>query len=158
TITGTNGNDSISVILDATGTNVQVTFNGAATLYPLTSVKSISIDGGSGNDSIALIKSNGTRIMPVASTINGGAGHDIITGGSRVDVIKGGDGDDLIHGGDGNDSLVGGLGNDTIFGDAGNDLVNGGVETVGTNSDGADYLFGGAGNDSAIYSYRTDNL
>jgi Ca2+-binding RTX toxin-like protein len=158
TIAGTSGNDSISVILDSTGHNIQVTFNGTATLYPLISVKSISIDGGNGNDSIALIKSNGTRIVPVVSTILGGAGNDTITGGSGVDVIQGGDGDDLIHGGDGNDSLVGGLGNDTIYGDGGNDLLNGGVETLGVNSDGADHIFGGLGNDSAIYSYRTDNL
>ncbi len=139
-ITGTSGDDSISVIFDSTGQHIQLTFNGAATLYPVASVKRISIDAGNGNDQIALIKSDGTRAVSVNATVNGGAGND------------------SIRGGDGNDSIVGGFGNDTLGGERGNDVLNGGVETLGANSDGADKINGGPGNDSVLYSFRTDDL
>jgi Ca2+-binding RTX toxin-like protein len=77
---------------------------------------------------------------PVAATIVGTAGNDVITGTSKRDVIAGlgGDdsvdgagGNDLICGGDGNDSLSGGPGEDVLSGDAGNDVLDGGPQPRG---------------------------
>ncbi len=150
--------DSISVILDSTGKNISVTEDGVSKSYPLASVKSISIDSGGGNDSIALAKSDGSRAIPIPVSVLGGAGNDTITGGGNNDSLFGGDGNDSIHGGNGNDSIEGGIGNDTLNGDEGNDILNGGTEVLGQNSDGADNISGGAGNDSVLYSFRTDDL
>src|SRR5205814_10236203 len=99
-----------------------------------------SIDAGNGNGQIAAIKSDGTRAVPMGTTVNGGSGND------------------SIRGGNGNDSIVGGFGNDTVNGGNGNDVLNGGVETLGANSEGADKINGGPGNDSVLYSFRTDDL
>jgi hypothetical protein len=79
TVTGTNGNDTITC---AAGTTVT------------------TINGNAGNDTIT--SSNGLN-----STINGGAGNDIITSGAGNDTIDGGLGGDTISGGAGNDNLVG---------------------------------------------------
>ena len=60
TIEGTSSADSISVILDKSGKNISVTENATSASFPLSSVTSISIDAGGGNDRIALAKGDGT--------------------------------------------------------------------------------------------------
>jgi hypothetical protein len=79
TVTGTNGNDTITC---AAGTTVT------------------TINGNGGNDTIT--SSNG-----LDSTINGGDGNDTITSGTGNDTINGGLGGDTISGSAGNDNLVG---------------------------------------------------
>ncbi len=139
-ITGTSGNDSISVILDSTGKNVNVTLNGKSSTFPLAGLTGIFVDAGGGNDAVSLIRSDGTRGVPISATVAGGNGNDTLTGGN------------------GNDSLAGGMGNDRILGGAGNDNLNGGNDATINGSDGADYISGGPGNDSVFYSQRQDNL
>ena len=73
------------------------------------------------------------------SSIDGGAGDDLITGMSGRDLLIGGLGEDRISGNGGDDQIFGGLNNDILDGGAGNDLIDGG--------DGADILDGGLGND-----------
>jgi hypothetical protein len=79
TVTGSNGNDTITC---AAGTTVT------------------TINGNGGNDTIT--SSNG-----LDSTINGGDGNDTITSGAGNDTINGGLGGDTISGSAGNDNLVG---------------------------------------------------
>jgi len=79
TVTGSNGNDTITC---AAGTTVT------------------TINGNGGNDTIT--SSNG-----LDSTINGGDGNDTITSGTGNDAINGGLGIDTLSGGAGNDNLVG---------------------------------------------------
>jgi hypothetical protein len=79
TVTGTNGNDTITC---AAGTTVT------------------TINGNAGNDTIT--SANGLN-----STINGGDGNDTITSGAGNDTINGGLGKDTISGSAGNDNLVG---------------------------------------------------
>jgi Ca2+-binding RTX toxin-like protein len=43
-------------------------------------------------------------------SVDGGTGNDTITGSDGTDTITGGDGNDLITGGRGNDNLLGGAG------------------------------------------------
>jgi Ca2+-binding RTX toxin-like protein len=63
----------------------------------------------------------------IAITVDGGTGNDTITGGDGNDMLFGGDGDDTVNGGRGNDSAFLGAGDDTFVwnpGD-GSDLVEG---------------------------------
>lgn len=80
TVTGTNGNDTITCPAGTTVTR---------------------IDGLAGNDTIT--GSNPT----IAYTINGGDGNDTITSSAGNDTIDGGLGKDTISGSAGNDTLIG---------------------------------------------------
>ena len=67
-------------------------------------------------------------------TLDGGSGNDTITGGDGADRLLGGDGNDLVAGGRGNDNALLGAGDDTFVwnpGD-GNDVVDGqdGTDTL----------------------------
>lgn len=152
-ITGTAGADSISVTLDKTGKSIGVSVGRSVSTFSLASVKQINIDAGDGNDSIALQRSDGTRAVPVGSSILGGNGNDIITGGAGADSIFGGNGNDQIFGMAGNDNLNGNIGDDTINGGDGNDLLNGAGNHFAI-ADGADVIRGGNGNDTVDYSER----
>jgi Ca2+-binding RTX toxin-like protein len=90
------------------------TFNGAAGLAPLTL---ISLDGGSGDDS--LVGGDG------ADLISGGDGNDKLAGAGGDDRVVGDRGSDTLSGGDGDDALVwnNGDGSDVADGDAGFDRV-----------------------------------
>ncbi|MFM9962945.1 MAG: Calx-beta domain-containing protein [Planctomycetaceae bacterium] len=100
-----------------------------------TSLVSIEIDGGNGNDRI-------TGSPDFADSIIGGHGHDTITALGGNDTIQGGDGNDSINGGLGNDSIHSGDGQDFVAGDSGNDTIDSG--------DGDDTVSGGDGNDSVF--------
>jgi Ca2+-binding RTX toxin-like protein len=139
-ITGTSGDDSISVILDSTGTNVNVTVNGQSSSFPLAGLTGIFVDAGGGDDNVSLIRSDGSRGIPLDATVAGGNGNDTIIGGN------------------GDDSLAGGMGNDSLYGGDGNDFLNGGNDATLDGSDGADTISGGDGIDTVVYSQRQDNL
>jgi Ca2+-binding RTX toxin-like protein len=77
--------------------------------------------------------SNGLASL-IKLTVDGGSGNDTITGGDGNDVLLGGDGNDTLIGGRGNDTLFGGAGDDvfvwnpgdgsdTVEGQAGNDTL-----------------------------------
>lgn len=105
----------------------------------------IRVNGGDGNDVIALDETNGP--LPAAKLF-GGDGNDTLTGGSGGDQFSGQDGSDSLSGRGGNDSLSGGSGNDFIAGGAGNDTLLGGSGDDFLDGDqGADIGFLGAGND-----------
>jgi Ca2+-binding RTX toxin-like protein len=70
---------------------------------------------------------SGTGTITESSTLNGGAGNDVLSGGTNAETLNGGDGNDFILGGAGNDTLGGGNGNDRLVGGVGNDNLTGGV-------------------------------
>ena len=87
-------------------------------------VGQISVDAGSGNDTIDL--DVGKQPIYAYADVDGGLGNDRIVGVQRgSNVLSGGEGDDRVTGGDNNDSLYGGSGNDQLFGLAGNDDLHG---------------------------------
>jgi Ca2+-binding RTX toxin-like protein len=90
---------------------------------------SVVINGGDGNDSLAVLAKS-TEIA--SATLNGERGDDVLTGA---------DTNDALNGGEGNDRLIGAKGIDLMNGDAGNDTV------VWNNGDGSDRIVGGAGTD-----------
>lgn len=65
-----------------------------------------TINGGAGNDVISAASAL------AAVTLNGNAGNDTLTGGTVADIINGGAGNDLIYGNQGADNLTGGTGAD----------------------------------------------
>jgi Ca2+-binding RTX toxin-like protein len=95
-----------------------------------------SIAGTAGNDELFAAAEG--------STINAGAGDDLVIGGDASDVIMGGDGIDVIHGLGGPDVIYGGAGGDQIeatnskiYGGSGDDTIFdfGGTVTGGTGAD-----------------------
>jgi hypothetical protein len=138
-VTGSNGDDAITVTRDAGG---QILINGSAQGATLTNTNEIDVFGGNGNDMISL-----DNIVPVppATTpqalptahLSGGNGNDTLIGGGGNDTLDGGAGDDTITGGKGTDTAFLGTGNDTFIwnpGD-GNDTVDGqaGFDTLDFN-------------------------
>src|SRR5581483_6283563 len=121
TVTGTSGNDTISVV--GAGTSVSVL--GLAAEVDITNADvgdQLTVRAGNGNDTI-----NATALPAgiVGLTIDGGAGNDIITGSAGADTLIGGDGNDTVIGGRGNDTFVWdpGDGSDVVDGQDGTDTL-----------------------------------
>lgn len=71
-------------------------------------------------------------IFPIAMSVAGGGGDDVLIGSLLDDALSGGPGNDVVVGNAGDDDVFGEGGNDAIYGDSGVDLLDGG--------DGNDYL------------------
>ena len=126
------------------------------------------LDGGDGNDTIALdgtavdafdlgITLNddgtatnigfGTEVLNFEN-VRGNSGANAITGNLLDNELIGAGGQDTLSGGGGNDTLDGGADNDTLDGGDGDDILTGGA--------GADSQTGGAGNDTFIIGSAAD--
>jgi Ca2+-binding RTX toxin-like protein len=165
TLTITLPNDE-DVRVSRLGANVRVEF-GEAGVYqddaalgtiPATSVSTVIVIGGDGNNDINLSQMTSSTFpslstvditgddgndnirtaTSVASMIDAGDGTDTVIGSSGADTINAGNGADSVDGQAGNDSIDGGDGNDTLLGGTGLDTINGG--------NGTDSILGG--NDS----------
>jgi Ca2+-binding RTX toxin-like protein len=64
--------------------------------------------------------------LPIAMSVDGGGGNDVLIGGLLDDSLFGGPGDDVVDGGAGDDDLLGEDGNDSVDGGSGVDLLDGG--------------------------------
>ncbi|WP_165677577.1 calcium-binding protein [Metapseudomonas otitidis] len=114
----------------------------SGTRWSLSNIKSMVLQGTSGNDTLIGYAS--------ADDIHGEEGNDSIEGNDGNDMLFGGSGDDLLDGGIGADLLAGGSGKDTLHGSFGNDTLEGG--------DGDDLLYGDAGHDRLDGSTGVDTL
>lgn len=124
TVNGTSGNDVIRITLDAVNPRqLDVIVNGATQSFTASSVNSISVNAGSGNDDVEVLELNGPINVPM--TLLGGSGNDTLVGGS------------------GNDYIDGGAGNDTVAGEAGRNILIGGPGTNRLVSEGDDTLYQG---------------
>ena len=119
-------------------------------------VRTIRVSAGGGDDSISIDVPGNTRIRAVLDggagndTILGGDGNDLIYGRDGNDTLNGGKGHDTLRGGAGDDSLVGAVGNDSLYGDSGIDSLRGGG---GRNS-----LAGGTGVDQFFGTRAVDRV
>jgi uncharacterized protein YkwD len=106
TVLGDTGSNDISVLLS----NGSLSVPAAGQSFASSSVNTIVVDAGQGNDAI---------------TIAAGIGQNCwLFGSSGADrIISQGFGNNLIYGGNGDDTLQGGAGNDTFYGGAGNDIM-----------------------------------
>lgn len=159
-ITGTPKADAI-IVTDSKGVvalqHVNIKFNGKSVpSVPDRSVKTITVIGGDGNDTIQL---TGLMFPGQAMILDGGKGNDRITGSAGADDLRGGDGDDALDGGKGDDMLNGGKGADVLQGRAGADQLLGGAgnDTL-LGGDGNDSLNGGDGNDTLNGASGTNTL
>lgn len=174
-----NGNGaSNSFIVGKDAFNQLTVREGGATLVVTSSVTSVSINGGTGDDSITIgnlngvvatlltvnggfgddtISAAGATIGSIRLSIDGGVGNDSITGSSGNDSLLGSDGDDIVSGGLGNDSLIGGAGQDRMNGDIGDDSLDGGDgDDTLRGFDGSDSIIGGEGSDYLIAGKGND--
>lgn len=110
------GNDQLNLYTGATVTG-KILLGTGDDVANSTAAGSFEIDGGDGNDSIAMDYAySGDDILSGGAgndAIYAGSGNDTIDGGADDDTLAGNDGDDLIKGGSGNDSIDGGNGIDT---------------------------------------------
>src|SRR6185503_16756772 len=111
-VVGTDADDTIVVSQD--DTNIYVDDNGVMNAFARSTVNSLDIAGGAGNDTLQVLDDTGTFFAPIHS--DGGAGDDMIDGGAGNDVLEGGDGADFVFGYGGNDDLVGGDGANSMDG------------------------------------------
>ena len=101
---------------------------------PADGTKVVVVNGGDGNDSLAVLAKN-SEIDTAA--LNGGSGDDVVTGSDTGDSLAGNAGNDRLVGGKGTDVMIGGAGNDTL---------------VWNNGDGSDQMDGDTGNDGVEVS------
>ncbi|HEX2885124.1 calcium-binding protein [Vineibacter terrae] len=146
------GNDQVNLYVGSTVTGTILLGAGDDVLNS-TSAAAYVVDGGDGNDSIAMyytIFGGDDVLLGGAGNdhISGGLGEDRIDGGLDNDTLYGEDGDDLIEGGAGDDYIDGGADDDVIFGDAGNDTIIGGL--------GSDTIKGNAGDDIFVVTSTAD--
>lgn len=175
-IVGDPGANTMTV--SQSGANALVTLNGLDSLFALSDFASVSIVGGTGDNTITY-----TLDKPVA--ILGGAGNDTVTasgiGAVGVSSLDGGDGNDTMTiislgtvvatGGTGNDTVTvssksgltvsGGSGNDSItFSTPGLAEVDGGSEDdiIFNNGVGLATIAGGDGNDSIMGGFGFNTI
>lgn len=180
-------NESWSLFVDDGGL-LHVTRNGEDEIapVPLDAVRSLTLDTGDGNDTVALAASlngadeeHGDGGSDGGSDggdddgglfINLGAGNDsvdasqlnfgvTINGGEGNDMIVGGSDTDLLVGETGNDTLIAGGGDDSAFGGLGNDTLRGGSgNDVLDGGDDADLVVGQGGGDLLIGGAGNDTV
>jgi Ca2+-binding RTX toxin-like protein len=139
-------------------------------------ITAIAVNGGDLND--RLTGNVGVTPTSTSTTLNGGAGNDVLAAGpsGQLLVLNGGDGNDALRGGAGGDFLDGGAGADSMRGAGGHDIAsyNGRVAAVTVTldnlaNDGAanerdnvatdvEDVFGGRGNDVITGSSANNGL
>jgi len=134
-------------------TNTSLTGNGVDVVA---SIEQASLTGSSGADSM---DASGFTVATALVTLDGGSGNDSLRGTAGSDYLIGGDGDDILRGGAGNDTLDGGNGHDGLSGAAGNDLITAGDgNDTGLGGSGNDTLLGSTGNDLLYGGAGVDSL
>jgi Ca2+-binding RTX toxin-like protein len=111
-VNGTNGDDAVVVLGNASGVSVtglatQVNIKGAES-----STDRLTINALAGDD---VVEASGLTADAILLTENGGDGNDILIGGDGNDILLGGNGDDVLIGGPGSDVLDGGSGNNILI-------------------------------------------
>lgn len=139
---GTDGNDTIEILVD--GPSVNYLSGGAGDDTLIGSDQNDIILGEDGDDFILGLDGY--------DWINGGAGQDIIDGGAGDDLIIGGAGNDLLSGGAQDDFVYGNEGDDVLRGYTGLDTLYGGAGADVLHAESDDRAHGGSGNDT-LYAY-----
>ena len=140
TVTGTGGNDALKIVLN--GANLE-TYLGAALIdsRPLSSVPSLVVNGGAGDDVFTIDLSAGNPIPAGGITFNGGAnlgGGDslVVTGGSTTTITH-----SFTNNNDGKITLAGAIGGTINYT---------GLEPITDNVDAANRVFTFTGGAEAI--------
>jgi len=122
-ITGTSGNDSISVEPGASPDTLSVNVNGSITAVAKPSGR-IIITGEAGDDTIHL-----AGAITNQAWLYGDGGNDRLNNGNGGGLLIGGDGNDELTGGGGRDIMIGGQGADKLIGNSNDDILVAGYTT-----------------------------
>lgn len=145
-VTGESALSNVLSVAPSTDLNYIVVSNSSfSASYPLSAVKSVRMVGGTQSDYLFI-----STALTLPSSIDGGAGNDVIISGNGADSITAGDGDDRIYSGGSADTIIAGAGNDSASAGSGNDSIQG--------NDGNDSLSGDADNDTLDGGNGTDTL
>jgi Ca2+-binding RTX toxin-like protein len=111
-VNGTAGDDVITVVGDATNTQVtglsaRVHIAGAEAANDRLEVNALA-----GDD---VVTASGLAATAIALTADGGDGADVLIGGAGNNILRGGAGDDVLIRGSGQNVLDGGPGNNTLI-------------------------------------------
>ncbi len=152
TVTGTDGDDNISVSLVIVNQAAQLRFtlNDLQDTAPPETITKIVVNAGAGNDTISILPSATSLQSSIPAVVDGGIGNDSITTTANNDQVDAGAGDDTVFCGTGDDKVFGGDGNDKILGDDGDDTLSGGANK--------DTILGGLGNDRLNGNGGNDRL
>jgi Ca2+-binding RTX toxin-like protein len=126
-VNGGNGDEQFAVT--ANGTRVRFDrLTPAPFSIDIGTSEKLTVNMNGGNDSFS---ATGNLAALIAITVDGGTGNDTILGSNGNDTLRGGDGDDFIDGNQGNDTVLMGAGNDVFQWDPGDgsDTVEGGDGT-----------------------------
>jgi Ca2+-binding RTX toxin-like protein len=138
TVVNNGGNVSETFTVTANGSRVRLDRVSPAPFFlDIGTTENLIVNLNGGDDTFTA--GNGLAAL-IQISVDGGTGNDTITGGDGNDRLSGGDGNDLINGGKGNDAVFLGAGDDTFVwnpGD-GSDLVEGGDGTDTMQFNGAD--------------------
>ena len=89
----------------------------------VTTIASGAVSSDNPSPSVATGDDNLLILDPIAESVDGLGGDDLILGNSRFNTLAGGAGNDEIHAGDGDDTIKPGAGNDIVDGGDGIDIV-----------------------------------
>jgi Ca2+-binding RTX toxin-like protein len=121
-ITGNGASDKLALRLQAgvpTVLDVDVGDDGTAEVsFDRSLFTAINVSAGGGNDLVRIDQSNGA-FTDEAITIDGGSGNDTLLGGDGADFLIGGPGNDFFDGNRGDDVALMGEGDDTFHWDPG---------------------------------------
>jgi len=156
TITGTDGDDAISVSFAANAANTVLVDlgNGTTQTFDRGTFTAASVFLGRGDDQLRTL-SGGSTVTDPPLNVFGGDGDDVILGGAANDTLSGGAGSDDLRGGGGVDLLVGNKGVDVVDGGVGNDteILGSGEDTaLWVPGEGSDVITGGTGHDTLAFT------
>jgi uncharacterized protein (TIGR03118 family) len=121
-ITGSRNDDQVYVVMDRSGTKINVIAGGQQIgQFDATTVGTIHFNGFAGDDLFVVSPQITATVIA-----DGGAGNDSLFGGGGDNILIGGTGDDLLVGGASRDILIGGDGMDKLFGNGNDDILVGG--------------------------------
>ncbi len=116
TVEGTAGNDAMSVAASAVAGHISVTGGPAGVPIDLVNSEALAIEALAGNDTL----NAGLGLAPLTQlTLDGGSGNDTIAGGDGNDTLRGGTENDSIDGNRGDDTGLLGAGDDSFTWDPG---------------------------------------
>lgn len=117
------GNTSSLISIETlVGTTLNDTFNSGGVS------RTISLDGGTGTDTVSFSTESAAVTANLSSTATGAFGTYTFIGG-RIENLIGGSNNDTLTGTSGNNTITGGSGNDTLNANGGTDTLDGGIGT-----------------------------
>jgi Ca2+-binding RTX toxin-like protein len=155
------GNGSEVFTATANGTRVRFDrLDPAPFSLDIGTTESLVVNMNGGNDTFS---ATGNLAALISVTVDGGTGNDTILGSNGNDSLLGGDGDDFIDGQQGNDAIFLGAGNDVMQWDPGDgsDTIEGqdGVDTMLFNGSAANEAFALSANGGrALFTRNVGNI